>query len=1041
MLTDEIIQVLGYGDSPRFLRESDVAQAPQHAQAFRRAFRDCGVRGIYLLRDDVTRDSCAPALYVAEAGSARDADEIHKKVWNQNVVPFLLVRTPEDIRLYSGFQYRPPDEETSPEQRGVLSASIAFADVLERLKDLSSSAIDDGTVWRTWGRRIDPSTRVDWTLLENLNALGRWLRKEPAQDGKRLDPQVAHSLIGKFVYLRYLRDRGILSDWKLRDLDVDAEKAFGRGATITGVRTLVGAVDSWLNGSIFPLSLSGPNAPKTEHVQRVSGVFLGDDPQTGQLHLDFRAYDFSFIPIETLSVIYEQFLSAESANRDKGAYYTPLHLVNFMLGELDGMRPLEPGMSVFDPSCGSGAFLVQCYRRIVERHLASGGSKNPSVLRDLLVENIFGVDRDPEACQVTGLSLILAMLDYVDPPDLHRTSKFKLPYLVKATPDDEGKNIFVADFFDPDAEWATRQHDWVVGNPPWLQVDKKDTSPASRWMKSHEQTHPVTNNEVAEAFAWKAMDHVKVRGAVGLLLPAMTLYKDSTAFRSGYFTKHDVAAVANFTNFRRDLFKKAETPAAAFFTWGSRHPGGEPREHVIVFAPFVAKQVTNGTRPGERHEPWVITVEHSDLHQVSFEAIRDGDMLPWKVAMWGGLRDMRLLRSMRNVPTLNDFVKKHGLAISEGLQLRERSAHEAVEAVPEIVGKPLLDLKVLKEAGRIYAFPPVALEQKVPASAAFARRRGGLKLPLSVCQPPHVIVAQVRSFAAYSSDMVVVPARQPGIAGGAQHALRLKALALYLNTDFPSFHQFLVASQAEWRGGHASLQNLRDLPLPLDDLDAKGIARWAKLYDDLSATQGKVWASRGKKDVPVRGVDTSTFEQHIAKLEAEANEEVANLLKLKDDERVLIRDLVHVRRKMADGLVPPEVTRSPEEAELEAYATRLARTLDRAIPDTETRRHDVVVVQDGSTGMVRIELADVKLGARSRVFDASGSVGRSFATIRQRMVSQREQWLYFDKNLFLFDGPRTYIMKPLQRLWWLESQALADADHFVGAALAPRGNG
>ena len=40
------------------------------------------------------------------------------------------------------------------------------------------------------------------------------------------------------------------------------------------------------------------------------------------------------------------------------------------------------------------------------------------------------------------------------------------------------------------------------------------------------------------------MEHVSAEGAVGLLLPAMTLYKDSSAFRSRYFTANDVAAVA-----------------------------------------------------------------------------------------------------------------------------------------------------------------------------------------------------------------------------------------------------------------------------------------------------------------------------------------------------------------------------------------------------------------------------------------------------------------------------------------------------------------
>jgi len=56
----------------------------------------------------------------------------------------------------------------------------------------------------------------------------------------------------------------------------------------------------------------------------------------------------------------------------------------------------------------------------------------PAQLRELLTEHIFGVDRDPDACSVTELSLLLTLLDYVEQPDLEETSgqkRFKLPAL------------------------------------------------------------------------------------------------------------------------------------------------------------------------------------------------------------------------------------------------------------------------------------------------------------------------------------------------------------------------------------------------------------------------------------------------------------------------------------------------------------------------------------------------------------------------------------------------------------------------------------
>src|SRR6185437_6479346 len=183
-------------------------------------------------------------------------------------------------------------------------------------------------------------------------------------------------------------------------------------------------VDTWLNGAVFPLSAPDINEVGAEALRKVMSVFHGEQAANAQLPL-FSFYDFSFIPIETLSVVYEQFLHAlpgsagQSEGEARAAYYTPLPLVNFMLDRLDANLPLQPGMRVLDPSCGSGAFLVQCYRKLIEcRRQAIGRKLSPAQLDGLLTRHIFGVDIDEDACQIAELSLSLTLLDYVDPPDL-----------------------------------------------------------------------------------------------------------------------------------------------------------------------------------------------------------------------------------------------------------------------------------------------------------------------------------------------------------------------------------------------------------------------------------------------------------------------------------------------------------------------------------------------------------------------------------------------------------------------------------------------
>jgi len=109
-------------------------------------------------------------------------------------------------------------------------------------------------------------------------------------------------------------------------------------------------------------------------------------------------------------------------------------------------------MRVLDLSCGSGAFLVQCYRKLIERRLQElGRHPLPAELGRILTNHIFGVDIDEDACQIAELSLALTLLEYVDPPDLTQT-QFKLPAL-------RDRNIFCANAFDDGSSWYSRRLD------------------------------------------------------------------------------------------------------------------------------------------------------------------------------------------------------------------------------------------------------------------------------------------------------------------------------------------------------------------------------------------------------------------------------------------------------------------------------------------------------------------------------------------------------------------------------------------------------
>jgi len=1052
MTLEQTLETLGYSDSPNFLRTDrhDRASAPDHAYIFRRATERCKLRGVYVLRprpDD--HEHIVPVTYVCDAEDESAADLIHKQVWNQNSVPFVLVQTPRFVRLYAGFRY-PGDLEgavSDPVGRGVLEAAVAFNEIAERLAALHASSIDEGRVWQAWGQQVTPDTRVDNRLLGDLQALDQRLRK----DG--LDRDASHALIGKFVYLKYLRDRGILSDRKLARWRIDPDSIFSRNATLRSFWAVNDELDNWLNGAVFPLEPRRRSAISQRQVRQIAGFFSGDTAD-GQLHLRFQAYDFSFIPIETLSVIYQQFLHTgedkgkESRGKKAGAYYTPIPLVSFILSELDEKRPLTEGMRVLDPACGSGAFLVQCYRRLIERKLRdSGRSKlRPTELRDLLKTHIFGVDSDKDACQVAELSLILTLLDYVEPPDLESQPQFQLPDL-------RNEQIFRADFFDPDSEWAKAagnlRFDWIVGNPPWVPLSSENVPKEYRhvwkWMNDNQAECPVGGNQVAEAFAWKVRCHVREEGLVGLVLPAMTLFKkESEPFRRAFFTRNDVWCVANFANLAYVLFAgRAQRPAAAFFYRLPRTPAATPdiaadvsgdmgRRPILTYAPLVVNQEANRpARPGRKKRTWSIAINSGEMREIPFPEAVSGSMLPWKLAMWGSHRDGRLLERMaKRFPAFAQFASEYGLKMHQGFELRKRPsgepARKGLEFLPDLVGRKRVHFEKLRGCGRIFTFPEEAVSC-ITENQAYLRMRGG-KAGLDVSQPPHIILDASRRFAIYSDQFVAVPARQIGIAGEPHTEKLLRALAVYLNSDLVTYQQFLTCPEWGVDSNRATLEALKGLPTPLGNLDAGSLNEWATLHQRLVVADGEA------------GIGLRVFTPAQAERERlirELNARVYDLMGLRNAERVLVEDLVGIRMQLLKGKVTRAAVRPPSPDEVQAYLEGLARELDAFVTGEGELWHDVTAVCSGASSMVCVDLREDPGRKRGpTVLDANSRTAQELAHATENLRRRHSQWVYFDRNLRVYEGHRTYLLKPMERLHWTRTQAMLDAGEVIAETLA-----
>jgi hypothetical protein len=1080
MSLEALLKNLGYAGSPHFLRRDNplFATIPDFGHIFRRAPRlskncQCQLEGVYALRQpDATPERIVPVVYVCSAPTQAAADALHRTVWNQDVVPFVLVHTREGVRVYSGFCFN--QRAKRAEQRGHLCALTSFNALEEIVALFESDSVDSGSLWRKLGDKVMPQQRVYWKLLNSLKNLDLWLRKHGG-----LEKEISHALIGKYVYLHYLKARNILSPRKLDGWKIPSTSVFGRDAKRAGLKEVTERLDDWLNGSVFPLKLSGAGAPSDDHIRRVAATFAGDDigEKGWQLHLDFQAYDFSYIPIETLSMIYEQFLhapvikdkettDAELTKGEKaGAYYTPIPVVNFMLAELEERQPLREGMRVCDPSCGSGAFLVQCYRRLIEKtYPATGSNPAPGNLRTLLQKSIFGVDYDGDACSVTELSLILTLLDYVDPPDLEEGNgpRFKLPTL-------RGENIFEENFFRQKPALVEvlghKRFDWVVGNPPWNRLNPKKLDAEERkawhWMETRGKDCPIGGNQIAQAFLWESPKLLKPTGECALLVPAIGLFEDpSREFRSTFFRQHRVHTVANFSNLAEVLFAgRSRVPAAALF-YSPRPEGETPDtdETITTFSPLVANQeATRPPEPGTRNESWNLIINGNEIRELPTVEVLGGSGLPWKIATWGSRADTQLLaRLARKWPSLEkleapwdrknrkfkDDAPHYLFGISEGLQLRPGGGGEATERVDEVREQELLDVDALKKLRHIFAFPKAALTP-LGKGPHFARVRGGVHLPLAVCRPPHVIVSESRFFAVFCNKFVVVPPRQIGIVSLAKDVALLKTMSLYLSSDFAFYHQFLLSPHFGVKRDVATLAALRQIPFPFSDVEKADLSDWVELHAELAKTKPRhLYASSDEAQGELSLADAEDAGGNQEELLARLNQMVGNALGLDESERTIVRDLVHIRCELRDGKVREVAGRTSTSREMESYARRLKQELDDFTGEDSDRLHCVCVVFDDHSGMVEVDFTRDHAAARKvSVLSAEHEEAKAFRRTREKLLQPWSQWVYFDRSLRLYERRKTYLFKPRQRFHWTESQAMMDAERIIAETLSSPAQG
>lgn len=1001
---------------------------PETAHLFRAAreipSQGAQVHGIYMFRASTNSKEVAfpdrPAVYVAEATDDENARLVHKSLWNLGSAPYILILLPDRLRVYTGFDFSNLAKDTSGLLEDEALNRSAVHDIVEAF---SSESVDVGHIWTTrkYKQKIGPNRRVDKRLLRNLQQLG-----EALKGIGRLEPEIAHALIGKYVYIKYLWDRGILTQQWLEQRHVSSESVLGREATVAGFASLVEALENRFNGKVFPLNTSANSGITDDHVRLTASVFMGDSLIVSstriahQLYLDFQAYDFRYIPVETLSAVYEQFIENP---KEKGAIYTPEPVADYLLSEVNSFEPLTPQTKVLDPACGSGIFLVLTYRRLIEQELGrQSADKLSGGELVALLSNIYGVERERDACYVAEFSLILTLLHYIEPHELHKNDDFKFPRL-------HNSQILHGDFFNEELEiWhSPRRFQWIVGNPPWVPADDKQEK-ARNWIERNTDK-PVGNLSLAEAFSWRVCDLATNDAIIGLLLPATSLVNIlSKKYRQKFFQKNQVLRISNFANWRDVLFpKRSALPPASVIYKKIRQ---QDCQQIVHHGPFCINQAQN-----IQDEPWTVTINEKEVRRIPYSEAEEGRTSTWKFALWGNGYDERAIERIRHLfpLTLERFCADSGWGDdqpSQGIELREHDSEtEKLKYMPEMASLKRFETKKFNQSPRLrFSIPQRAL---VPNDKLYLRMRGGER-SLRINYAPHIILSKGWDFFIYSDEGFIIPPQQIGIAAAQasdESRERLRALSVYLSSSLVRYYLFFHVPEWGFYRHRESvvLSEVRNIPTP---------AFTATQVTKLANLQRRLVSNEQRALEPFAG-PKSEYEQY----QSEIDSTIFSLFDLPADIVNSVTEFVRVRLPLDGGIASTQrVIEEPSNEQLTAYAQALYRELDDFGMDEFHPR--ITITTSSELVECAIELTSdrpVDPARRISVIRGELSPKQLLTEIRNTSDKQSEQcneWGHIQSGLRLYEGPRVYLYKYPRLVDWTKSQAINDASDVIAGAMS-----
>ena len=388
--------------------------------------------------------------------------------------------------------------------------------------------------------RLRKRVSIDKTLLDDLMNVRKLIANDieetyPSKYTSNEKDEIVQRIIDRLIFIRRCEDTGINpNNIVLTEVNhLPDNKAYSK------LKEIFSQYNNMFNSGLFAI-----NSDNDCDTIKIDGGII----KKLMYHLyeskdKTYIYDFDWIDADVLGQVYEQYLGiilaqtksgkaklkeGQAHRKEQGIYYTPTYIVDYIVkntvGELLKDKKVDINkIKILDPACGSGSFLIKAFDYLSRSLSSTEEAKqhkidtqgNYSIKTEILKDNIYGVDLDNKAVEITKLNLLLKAAEkgrrLPEEVDVHIRHGNSLI-------DDEtvaGLNAFkwVGDFEEG-------SFDVVIGNPPYVKArDTKDAESRKYLEESGKYKTLYKMWDLYIAFIERGIRLLKPDGVFGMIIP------------------------------------------------------------------------------------------------------------------------------------------------------------------------------------------------------------------------------------------------------------------------------------------------------------------------------------------------------------------------------------------------------------------------------------------------------------------------------------------------------------------------------------------